>query len=155
MDWKVLYVKSRNEKKVMSSLLKLGIKAYCPLITEVHQWSDRKKKVQVPLINSYVFVQLEESQHNIVFQVPGVLRYLFWMGNPAIVRDKEIELMQNWLSNDNVIAHIESLQPGDYINIKAGPFEGKKGIVQEINKNRIQLLLLDLEMKITLNRNLI
>lgn len=153
MDWYVIYVKPRNEKKVASLLSKLGVTVYCPLVTEIHQWSDRKKKVQVPLLKSYVFVQLEANERDIVFQVPGVVRYLFWLGKPAIVRDNEIKLMQNWLTNDNIKSQVERLQPGDRIKIEQGLFEGKNGIVKQINKNRIQLLLPDLEMKITLNRN--
>ena len=153
MDWKVLYVKPRNEKKVAALLAKLGIVVYCPLVTETRQWSDRKKKVEVPLLNSYVFVQIEEKEREMVFQVPGVVRYMFWLGNPAVVRDHEIKLMQDWLSGENVRAEIERLQVGDRMEIKTGPFKDKKGIVQEINKNRIQLILPDLGMKIILNRD--
>lgn len=152
MNWKVVYVKSRNEKKVTEQLLELGVEAYCPLVTEIRQWSDRKKKVQVPLINSYVFVRLKENEHDIVFQLPGVVRYLFWLGKPALVRDKEILTMQNWLSDEHVNATIEKLHPGDQMKILHGPFKGEKGIVKEITKNRIQLMLPDLEIKITLSR---
>ena len=152
MNWKVIYVKSRNEKKVTEQLLQLGVEAYCPLVTEIKQWSDRKKKVQVPLISSYVFVKLKESEHDIVFQLPGVVRYLFWLGKPALVRDEEIQTMQNWLSDAHVNATIEKLHPGDRMEILHGPFKGEKGIVKEITKNRIQLMLPDLEIKITLSR---
>lgn len=153
MDWKVIYVKPRTEKKVEASLLKMGILAYCPVITETHQWSDRKKKVQVPLLKSYVFVQPEKRALDAVFQVGHVVRYLFWQGKPAVVRDHEIKTMQDWLVSENTEARVEAIQPGDKIDIKTGPFKGAKGLVKEINKNRIQLLVLDLDMKITLNRN--
>jgi transcription antitermination factor NusG len=56
----------------------------------VRQWSDRKKKVVVPLFNSYVFVQVADSDRSLVFQSVGAVRYLFWLGKPAIVRDEEI-----------------------------------------------------------------
>ena len=153
MDWKVLYVKPRSEKKVVSLLTKIGIIAVCPMITEIHQWSDRKKKVEVPLLKSYVFVQLDDTLRDMVFQVPHVVRYLFWLGKPALVKDAEILLMQKWLGYNDVQADVEQIAHGDRVNIATGPFKGEKGIVKEINKNRIQLLLLDLEIKITLNRN--
>ena len=153
MDWKVLYVKPRSEKKVVSLLTNLGIIAVCPMITEVHQWSDRKKKVEVPLLKSYVFVQVDDALRDMVFQVPHVVRYLFWLGKPALVKNAEILLMQKWLGYNDVQADVEQLAHGDRVNIATGPFKGEKGIVKEINKNRIQLLLLDLEIKITLNRN--
>ena len=153
MDWKVIYVKPRTEKKVESALLKMGIEAYCPVVTEIHQWSDRKKKVEVPILKSYVFVKPDDKKLDSVFQVSHVVRYLFWLGKPALVRDQEIKIMQDWLTADNVEVSTESIQPGDKIDINTGPFKGKKGLVKEISKNRIQLLLLDLDMKITLNRN--
>lgn len=153
MSWKVLYVKPRNEKKVAELLSRLGVVVYCPLVIEVRQWSDRKQKVQVPLLSSYVFVQIEEINRELVFQVPGVIRYLFWLGKPAVVRDNEIELMKEWLVGENVKVDVQGLQPGDKMKISTGPFKDKKGIVQEISKNRVQLLLPDLEMKITLIRS--
>ncbi|WP_405292398.1 UpxY family transcription antiterminator [Algibacter sp. Ld11] len=154
MDWKVVYVKPRTEKKVESALLKMGIKAYCPVVTEIHQWSDRKKKVQVPILKSYVFVQPIDQELDMVFQVPHVVRYLFWLGKHAVVRDNEIKTMQNWLTaSTNIQPVVEGIKPGDRIDIKTGPFKGEKGLVKEIGKNRIQLLLLDLDMKITLDRN--
>jgi hypothetical protein len=54
-------VKPNGRKKVAEQLTKMGIECYCPLITQVRQWSDRKKKVVVPLFNSYVFVQVADS----------------------------------------------------------------------------------------------
>ena len=63
--WHALYVRSRMEKKVLSQLEESGYKAYLPLITQVKQWSDRKKKVEEPLFKSYVFAagQTEPSAH--------------------------------------------------------------------------------------------
>ncbi len=151
--WFVLYTKPRNEKKAALQLEKLGITVYCPLVTQVHQWSDRKKKVEVPLINSYLFVNLKEKERELVFQAPGIVRYIFWLGKPAVVRDQEIEILKEWLSGEIKDATVEKLQPGDKMDITNGPFKGKHGVVQEINNNRIQLLLEDLEMKITLRRN--
>ncbi len=90
MTWFVLYVKPQNEIKVGKALTALGIEVFCPTKKEVRQWSDRKKTVEVPLFKSYVFVKLEAQNRNQVFSVPGVVRYLFWLGKPAVVRDEEI-----------------------------------------------------------------
>lgn len=75
MNWYVIYTKPKWEKKVAEQLADAGIECYCPLITQVRQWSDRKKKVVVPLFNSYVFVRLEDCDRNLVFQSPGAVRY--------------------------------------------------------------------------------
>jgi transcriptional antiterminator RfaH len=97
LNWFVLYTKPKNEKKVASALSLLGMQVYCPLITVVKQWSDRKKTIQQPLLSSYIFVKLEEKDRSKVFDIPGVVRYLFWLGKPAIVRDFEINHIKELL----------------------------------------------------------
>ena len=59
MSWYVVYTKPKWEKKVAERLNEIGITAYCPFITKVSQWSDRKKKIEVPLFNSYIFVKID------------------------------------------------------------------------------------------------
>jgi len=151
MNWYVLYIKPRNEKKAALQLHELGVEVYCPLIMETHQWADRKKKVEVPLINSYIFVKLEEKDRNIVFECSGVIRYLFWLGKPAIVQDNEILILKKWLLNHSQAVEVSKLKPGEAYKVTSGYFKGKKGIIKEVNKNRLQLLLAELGVKITLN----
>lgn len=142
MNWYVVYTKPKWEKKVAEQLKSSGIACYCPLITQVRQWSDRKKKVEVPLFNSYVFVQLADSERNAVFQSVGVVRYLFWLGKPAIVRDEEISVIKKWLdlSDGNDIS-VASVQVGDVIQLDSGPFSNQKAIVQEVNNTHYVLVL--------------
>tara|TARA_R110001583_G_scaffold69696_1_gene197563 strand:+ start:7384 stop:7860 length:477 start_codon:yes stop_codon:yes gene_type:complete len=153
-NWYVLYTKPRNEKKVTAQLLALGIKAYCPIIKTKHKWSDRLKKVEIPLIASCIFIKSTENNRRFVFQVPGALRFLFWLGIPAIVKNAEIEILKKWLQAEVSDAIVENLKPGDSYNIQKGHFKGKEGVVNEVTKNRLQLLLVELGMKITITREL-
>ena len=150
MPWFVLYTQPRNEKKVAERLGKLGITAYCPMTIQVRQWSDRKKKVEVPLLNSYVFVHLEEANRKLVFEVPGIVRYLFWLGEPAIVRDEEIKTLQNWLSLDFAELEVKALKPGDTIMLKEGAFKNQEARIKTISKNKMQLVLTSLGILVTL-----
>jgi transcription elongation factor/antiterminator RfaH len=141
MPWYALYTKPRNEKKVTERLQQLGLAVYCPLVTVVKQWSDRKKKVQEPLLPSYIFVRLEENEREKVFQVAGVVRYLYWLGKPAIVRDEEIETLQSWLLNGNQKLQVQQLQPGSKITIREGLFTGVDAVVKEYRGKKVQLVL--------------
>ena len=152
MPWYVIYTQPRNEKKVTERLLKAGITAYCPLVTQVRQWSDRKKKVQIPLINSYVFVHIAEKERENVFQVSGVVRYLFWLGKPAVVREDEIEALRESLKETMASVEVAGIKIGDAISIPSGPFHGKEGIVKQVKKNSFQLILKELGVLITLVR---
>jgi len=152
MNWYVVYTKPKWEKKVAEQLTDFGIECYCPLITKVRQWSDRKKKVEVPLFNSYIFVQLEEKDRNLVFQSAGVVRYLFWLGKPAIVRDEEIGTIKKWLSTPNQYdVSIAAFQVGDKIKVESGPFISQEGIVQEITNTHYVLVLESLGCTLKMN----
>jgi len=152
MPWYVIYTKPRNEKKVTERLQQIGITVYCPMITVIKQWSDRKKKVQLPLLNSYVFVCLEDKEREKVFQVSGVVRYLFWLGKPAMVREEEILALQEGLKEAMTSFEVKGIKVGDLLPIPSGPFQGKEGIIKQINKHSLQLILKELGVLITLNK---
>lgn len=142
MNWYVVYTKPKWEKKVADKLKELGIECYCPLVTQIKQWSDRKKKIEVPLFNSYVFVQLTDVERNSVFQVAGVVRYLFWLGKPAIVKDEEIEAIKTSLKAPNISdVTVSSIQVGDRIKLESGAFTNQSAIVQEVSNSYYILVL--------------
>ncbi len=150
MPWFVIYTQARNEKKVALRLGQIGIEVYCPLVTQIRQWSDRKKKVELPLISSYVFVNIAESEREKVFQVPGVVRYLFWLGKPAIIRDNEIEALKDSLKEVIFKSEITSLKAGAKVSIPHGPFQGKQGTVSQVGKNSVKIILQELGILVTL-----
>ena len=121
MNWYAIYTKPRNEKKVADKLEAIGIEAYCPTITTTKQWSDRKKKVTTPVLPSYVFVKITETRRNEVFIVPGVVRYVFWLGQPAIIRQAEIDQLREYLAQDYTKVIQTALQRGDKLIIPSGP----------------------------------
>ncbi len=140
--WFVLIVKSRNEIKVSEKLTQMNVEVYCPMIKEVRTWSDRKKTIQVPLFRSYVFVYLTEKERQAVFVVPGIIRYLFWLGRPAVISAREMSTLQNWLSDDHVEeVTLSKIVPGERITIKNGALKDKVAIVQEVGKKRVRLVV--------------
>ena len=137
-----MYTKPRNELKVAQDLTKAGIENYCPTIVEVKQWSDRKKKIISPLFKSYVFVKIANAKRDLVFEVPGIVRYLFWLGKPARVKEEEIGVIRNWLESDELTdPEIDHLSPGDHITIANGNFKGQEAIISKIGKKRLRLIL--------------
>lgn len=130
MPWYVLYTKSRNEKLVADKLSVLGIEVYCPLLKTKRKWSDRVKTVEEPLFRSYCFVRLEEHERARVFDVPGVVRYLFWLKKPAIVRDYEIEAIRQMLqTTDHHLIQVEQYERATQVTISNGIFANARGEV--------------------------
>lgn len=142
MNWYVVYTKPKWEKKVAERLNAIGIVTYCPLVNKISQWSDRKKTIQVPLFNSYIFVQILEKERNRIFEVTGAVRYLFWLSKPAIVRDEEIKAIQNWLSAPECYkVAVDKWQRGDKVILDSGPFVAHEATVQKVKQNYYVLVL--------------
>ena len=97
MNWYVLHTKPRSEKKVEEQLLSFGINAYCPTRSEFKLWTDRKKKIYKPVLPSMVLVYIEDKDINRVFESPLVVRYMFWMGKRAVVRQSEVDILKKYL----------------------------------------------------------
>ena len=153
MPWFVIYTKSRNEKKVAELLQKNGVEVFCPLVKLKKNWSDRKKIVETPLFNSYVFVNLSEKDRNVVFNVPGVIRYVFWLKKPAVARDSEIERLKSVLHETMDSFSIENYQIGDSVKISEGVFKGLDGVIEKQSNNKLHVILENVGIKITLQRS--
>ncbi|PKR80503.1 transcriptional elongation/antitermination factor NusG-like protein [Brumimicrobium salinarum] len=151
MPWFVLITQPNSEKKVESRLQKMGIKAYCPTRTEYRQWSDRIKKVRIPLLPSMILVNIEAAERSIVFNAPGVLRYLFWMGKPAIVHKHEVEALEEISEKGREILAVEKIEEGDEIKINNFGTEVKEGVVQKVSGNQCWIALKNLGFIIKLN----
>ena len=150
--WFVVYTRPQQELKVAEHLSAMGITNYCPTITLVKQYSDRKKKVSKPLLSSYVMVQLEENQRNKVFSCNGIVRYLFFLGKPAVVPANQINLMQDHLSGVYNDIKVTTLSVGDSHKIAEGPFSGILGKVVQSDNTKVKLELASLGMSIILKK---
>lgn len=150
MSWYVLYSKSRYEIKTANTLEKMGIQVYCPLVKEVRQWSDRKKTITKPLFNSYLFVKLKEHEREKVFEVTGIVRFVYWLGKPALISDKEIDIIRDWLEGGRMEKiEVTGLTPGEIIKINAGVFKDQEAKIIDIGKTKMRLILLKLGCSIT------
>ena len=150
--WFVVYTRPQQELKVATQLTAMGITNYCPTITLVKQYSDRKKKVTKPLLSSYVMVELEEKERNKVFDCNGIVRYLFFLGKPAVVHALDITLMQDHLNGVYNDIKVTTLSVGDSHTITEGPFSGVSGKVVETDNTKVKLELPSLGMRITLRK---
>ena len=150
--WFVVYTRPQQELKVARELSAMGITNYCPTITLIKQYSDRKKKVIKPLLSSYVMVELEDKERNKVFACNGIVRYLFFLGKPAVVPASEINLMQDYLNGVYNDIKVTALGVGNSHTITEGPFSGVTGKVVETNNTKVKLELASLGMRITLKK---
>lgn len=136
-NWNVLYTAPRAEKQVKERLAALGVECFLPLHRTPRVWSDRVKIVEVPLFNSYIFVRCTDSVLRELIQVYGVSRIVFYNGKPAIVRQKEIDAIHEFLEK----AAEHALCQGEEVEILTGAMKHVSGKVKKIKKNHLLLYL--------------
>ena len=126
------------EKKVFENLTHLGFHCYLPLVTTIRQWSDRRKKINIPLFPNYVFIRIDAKERTKVFSVKGILKFVSIDRAPAIVSDKDILLIKKVTADgDDVLPH-EYFVEGMKVKVLFGPLEGLEGIVHSgFNKDRL------------------
>lgn len=141
--WYVFYTKSRHEKKVANLLQQRGYEVFLPLHKVIRQWSDRKKKIEVPLFSSYIFVKTEESKVREICTVPGVAWPIRHNGKPAILQLREYELIKRFLATGLTIEvePLEGFKQGDYVQVMDGPLKGAVGQVTAENPGRLTIIL--------------
>ena len=153
-EWYVFYTRSRWEKKVNSFLHENGFEAFLPLHKVMRQWSDRKKKVEVPLFNSYIFVKTNKNKIYDVLQIPGIVRSLKYNGEPAVLHDTEYRTIKNWLETGLPleVEHLNTeFQLGERVKVIGGVFNGVVGEVRKISENTCCIVLKSIQQVLKVN----
>lgn len=157
-EWYAAYTKPRSEKKAAERLAKDGWEVYCPIKTEIRQWKDRKKKVEVPFFPSYVFVSMEnyEKQRVEVLTDPALLNFVFWLQKPAVITDKEMQaVMAFFAKHGSQNIEVESIEVGTEMVLKEGLLTGYKGVVEKVSKNKVFLVIPSLGRRLVVNVDVI
>lgn len=143
LHWFAVYTKSRHEKKVRELLNEKEIENYLPLIKEYHQWSDRKKLVEVPLIRGYVFVRIQAKNSVYVLEVPGAVRFIKFKNELAPIPDFQIEALSRVIASGVSFRPREYLKTGQMVQVSDGPLKGIKGKIQRIENETRFIISLD------------
>jgi transcriptional antiterminator RfaH len=139
--WYAAYTRSRAEKKVARDLEEQHIEYYLPLVKTIRQWSDRKKKVEVPLINSYIFVRIVDREYLKVLQTTGVVNIVCFSGKPVPIPDWQIENLKVMLGAEVPFeAEFRELEEGEEVVVRSGQLAGLKGTIVHI-KGHHKLLI--------------
>jgi transcription antitermination factor NusG len=140
--WLAIYSRPRWEKKVNQLLLEKGFESYCPLNKVRRKWSDRIKVVEEPLFKSYVFVKVNEEDRTNVRMTPGVINFVYWEGKPAVIREKEINIIKRFLNEyENVEVQPMNLQVHQRVKITTGPLMDQEGEVLSLQRKAVKVAI--------------
>lgn len=142
-DWYALYTRHQHEKIIARSLTNRGFDVFLPLYEETRQWSDRRKRLTLPLFSCYVFVRACLDRRVDVLMTPGVHGFVNFENRPAPIPPSEIENLHRVIGRTRVEPY-PFLRCGNAVRVRYGPFAGIEGIL--VRKKGHTRLVLSVEL---------
>ena len=144
-SWFALYTKPKHEFKAELELNNLSVENYLPKITRVRQWSDRKKKITLPLFSGYIFINVNEKERYQSLQLPSIVKTVSFNGKPSVIPDSEINNLKKMLESNPEVNVVDELKEGSLVKVVEGPFSGVEGVVYKTpNNERILAIVINL-----------
>mgnify|MGYP003292266014 CR=1 FL=1 len=141
--WVAAIVQMNCERKIASKLDKLGVTNYVPIQNEVHQWSDRKKKIGRVVIPMIIFVRLSRDEEDDFRKLPYIIKFVKYPGSKELatpIPDEQIDRLKFIIEHsDSPITFCRNIELGDIIRIKKGPLNGLEGYCCGISNTEIAL----------------
>jgi len=143
MDWHVLYLRPRCEKKVAEFCRIHGLNYYLPLREETKIYQRRKVTVHKPLFPSYFFSSFDGEGRLSLLKTNNVLRILEPTSRRQLLH--ELAQVRKALTVDPTLAACSAIKAGRRVRILGGPFAGVEGVIQSLKG----------QMKVCLNVDMI
>jgi transcription elongation factor/antiterminator RfaH len=144
-SWYAVQTRSRHERIACQHLMMRGFSLYLPTIVETHVWSDRRKKVEVPLFPGYVFVRL--IAHNEwrvqVLRTPGVVRFVGGAPEGSPIPEEQIASVRAVVERKMAYVSHPFLKVGQRVRVCGGALEGVEGIFVKHNGSDTLVISVD------------
>lgn len=138
-NWYALYTRPGCEKKVANLLSRKNIENFCPL---KRQWNGKKKVVLEPLFNSYVFIQIADTEMQTIRMTDSVVNFVYWLGKPAVIREEEIEIMKRFMNEyANVKLEKIPLDVNGRVRVIGLPPTDNKANMVSVKNNTVKVIL--------------
>ena len=150
--WYAIHTRSRFEQKVYDGINGKSIDAFLPRIQVMSRRKDRRKKILIPLIPGYVFVNtaLDPEEYLQILKTVGVVRLIGFKGQPVPVKDDEITALMILDGTDRTVHNRDYMNSGDMVMIMEGPLKGLVGFYIR-HKDQSHRVVVSVEL---LNRSL-
>jgi transcription antitermination factor NusG len=145
-QWFAIQTISKHEKRVTKQLREKNVDTFLPLLPEIHRWSDRQTKVEVPLFSCYTFVRIVSAPEKRlpVLTTPGVLGFVGSRREGTPIPDREIENLKAAMKDQGPCAAHPFITKGTRVRIRNGALAGVEGILVSQGKN--QNLIVSVEL---------
>jgi transcription antitermination factor NusG len=143
--WYAVATLSRHEWAVSQQIQAHGLEPFLPTKIETHLWSDRRKKVELPLFPGYVFFRTTVSSK--VFRTVRCLRgcagILTMQGKPVPIPDEQISGIQKVLEERLSCTGYSYLTIGRRVRVRGGSLDGIEGILVRTNGENSLVMSVD------------
>jgi transcription antitermination factor NusG len=127
--WYVLHTKSRQEKALAEELDRMHIPFYLPIIEQVRYHGKRKATVTEPLFAGYVFLRGSLDEAYLADRTKRVANILPVHDQQTL--DIELRNLALALHQQAPLDPYPYLKKGRRVQVRAGPFRGLQGLVEE------------------------
>ncbi|MGA9529586.1 MAG: UpxY family transcription antiterminator [Terriglobales bacterium] len=143
--WYALHTRARHEKTVEKRLRERGMETFLPVSHEVHAWSDRKKKVEMPLFNCYVFVRctLSAEDRTKVYEVDSIHGFVGIRGAGQPIPDEQIDAIRAVLAQQAPWRSYPFLKAGQRVRVRGGALDGIEGVFLSENGDHSLVISVD------------
>jgi len=135
LPWFALQVRTQREGHVADHLIGKGYELFLPVCTCRKRWSDRIKKVEVPLFPGYLFCRFDPNDRLPILKTPWLLQIVGFNHIPAAVDNDEINAIKKLVSSGVLTEPWPFVGVGDKVRIDSGPLRGVVGILTEFRGN--------------------
>ncbi len=145
-EWYAVHTRARHEKRVQQELTSLSnVTSFLPVLKETHQWSDRKKQVEVPLFSCYLFIRAVYSPElrQAVLRNRGVVDLLGSSRRGLSIPEVEIESIKQLVASGMPLMPHPYLGEGQRVRIRGGALDNVEGIVVA-NEGRKLIVSIDM-----------
>jgi transcription antitermination factor NusG len=145
-NWYAVQTRARSEKVICERLAEQGLTTFLPLVTEIRRWSDRKKKVELPLFSCYVFVKLVISNNQArmsVYRTNGVFGIVSMRGEAIPIPDEQIDGLRTVVTQQVPWSEHPFLKVGQRVRIRGGSMDGVEGVLLSANGDRTLIISVD------------
>ena len=131
LAWYAVLTRSRHENAVARRLREAGVPVFLPVVTETRVWSDRKKKVELPLFSCYVFARLLSNKESRLkaLRIDGVLSLVGTRGEGTPIPDEQIETVRRLIDERLRWRFHPFLNVGQRVRIRGGALDGMEGVL--------------------------
>jgi transcription antitermination factor NusG len=156
--WYAMVVKPRHEKTVAAGLRVQGFHEFLPTYTARHRWSDRSKRVELPLFAGYVFGSFDLRDRLRVTKTPGVRSIVSFANTPCPVPNTEIEAIKMAVESGLPLEPWPLVRAGQQVRVESGPLSGLEGVLLKdkgFYRVVIEVSLLNRSMAVEIERSMI